>query len=150
MTPSGTPTRMANVSANRQLDRGGQALDEDLGDAAALAERLAEVAREQVAEVGEELPEDRLVEPVALVEGVARRRRRPFPERRPARIAWYDPGETKTRATIPNSTGMAERARWVRKRISDDCLACERRSAAEARQLPAASVAGVAWSAGRA
>ena len=70
-----------------QLDRRRQAFDEDLGDAATLAERVAEVAREQVPEERDELVPDRLVEPVALVERIAGRRRRPLAEGGAARIA---------------------------------------------------------------
>ena len=82
---------------DRQLDRRRQPLDEHLGDGSALGERLAEVAVEQVAEVPEELHDDRLVEPVALGERVADLVRRPLAEGRPARVARDDPGEDEHR-----------------------------------------------------
>ena len=64
-------------------------------------ERLTEITVEKVPEVVEELDDDRLVEPLALVEGVADLVRRPFAEGGPARVAGDDAGEDEDRGDDP-------------------------------------------------
>ena len=86
---------------DRQLDRRRQALDQNLGDGSALRERLTEITVEKVPEVVEELDDERLVESLALVEGVADLVRRPFAEGRPTRVAGDDAGEDEHRDDDP-------------------------------------------------
>ena len=87
---------------HRQLDRRRQALDEDLDDAAALAERLAEVAGEDVAEVLEELDRrSARSSPSRCVERVADLVGGPLAEGGPARIAGDHAGEDEDRDHDP-------------------------------------------------
>ena len=105
---------------DRQLDRGGEPVDEQLGDRAPLGHRLAEVAVEEVDEVAPELDDDRLVEAGVLGELGARRFGRPLAELRLARIAGITRARMNTESTMPNSTGIDESRRWMMKRIMEN------------------------------
>ncbi len=71
----------------RQLQRDGQPLAEDLDHRAPLPDRIAQVALGELAQVDPELDRDRFVEPVALLEGVTDLVGGPLAKQRTARIA---------------------------------------------------------------
>jgi hypothetical protein len=84
-----------------QLDRHREPLHEHVRDGPVEADRRAEVARQQVADVLHVLDEDGLVQAVADVERVADLIGRLLAEGRPARVARDDPGEDEDERDHP-------------------------------------------------